>query len=144
MTVFRTKPHLHAHTTSMSDIKDFKVRRCKTHYRTILTLQGYVCGNHTDDSCTDSTHTTQHTGTLLYCSWLLYLHADSTYGQTTGNRKEVCSNRLSIVAFRASGAGVRASAPSLLTRPPPSPTAHGHLQNPKVQQRRKIWTGRET
>lgn len=42
--------------------------------------------------------------------------------------KEVGSNRLSVVAFRTSGTGVRASTPSLLACPPPSPTAHGHLQ----------------
>lgn len=38
------------------------------------------------------------------------------------------SHRLSVVALRPSGAGVWASPPPLLTRPPPSATAHRHLQ----------------
>lgn len=45
-----------------------KHRKCqrfqsKTHYLKILILQGYVCGNHTDDSCKDNTHTLKHTDT---------------------------------------------------------------------------------
>lgn len=49
------------------------------------------------------------------------------------------SNRLPIAAFRACGAGVGTSAPSLLTRPPPSPTAHGHLQRPGSPEKRQTF-----
>jgi len=42
------------------NIKDFKVPRCTTQSRTILTLKRYVCGNHTDDSYSDSTHNPNH------------------------------------------------------------------------------------
>lgn len=60
----------------------------------------------------------------------IHTHNRMTYTTTRKKRKRKikCANRLSIVAFRASGAGVRASPPPFLTRPPPSPTAHGHLQ----------------
>lgn len=49
------------------------------------------------------------------------------------------SNRLPVVAFRASRAGVWAPTPSFFTRPPPSPTAHGHLQRPPKGENMAGW-----
>lgn len=54
--------------------------------------------------------------------------------------KEMSSNRLPVGAFRASWTGVWAPAPSLLTCPPPSPTAHGHLQSPPKAENMVGWS----
>ena len=64
------------------------------------------------------------------------VHARPKKQREVNNKpKETDSNRLSVVAFRSSGAGVRASTPSLFTCPPPSPTAHGHLQSPAKEEK---------